>query len=133
MTTLRSDGSSRICRSAHSSFESVLLLRNRQYVIAEFLKDRSLDLSFSPFIHRRWRKLPMHMKFYSNNMPKTRNYSLLCLRCQQRMLSYTTSKLCHCSAPMVCRKCIRVKPRQIGSCSIFDVSACQRTFCNFNH
>ena len=37
---------------------------------------------------------------------------------------------CHCSALMVCckRTC-----RQIGSSSIFDVLACQRTFCNFNY
>ena len=63
-------------------------LGNRQYVIAEFLKDRSLDLSFSPFIHRSWRKLPIHAELYSSNMPTTRNYTLLCLRCHQQMLSY---------------------------------------------
>ena len=31
------------------------------------------------------------------------------------------------------RKLTHVKPRQIGSCFIFYVLACQRTFCNFNH
>ena len=36
------------------------------------------------------------------------------------------------SANAVCREWTCVKPRHIGSCSIFDVSACQRTFCNFN-
>ena len=101
LRTLRSDGSSRICQSAHRSFESAQL-RNRQYAIGEFLNDRSLDQSFSPFIYRRWRKLPMHTELYSNNM-MTRNYTLLCPRCHQR--SYrTTSKLCHCSTPMVCRE-----------------------------
>ena len=34
---------------------------------------------------------------------------------------------------MVCREWTRVKPRQIGSCSIIYVLGCQRTFCNFNH
>ena len=90
------------------------------YVISEFLKDRSLDLSFSPFI-----KLPMHTELYSSNMLTTRNYTLLCPRCVISECYHTTSKLGHCSTPMVCRKRPRVKPRQIGSSSIFDVSACQ--------
>ena len=58
---------------------------NRQYVIAEFLKDRFVDLSISPLIHCHWRKLPMDTELYSNNMSMTRNYTLLC---HQWTLSY---------------------------------------------
>ena len=56
--------------------------------------------------------------------------------CVQDVISkcyHTTSKLCHCSTSMVRRKWTPVKPRQIGSSSIFAVSACQGTFCNFNY
>ena len=40
-----------------------------------------------PFIHRRWRKLSIHMEFlYSSSMPMARSSTLLCPRYHQRML-----------------------------------------------
>ena len=43
------------------------VFQHRRYLISYYLKDRSLDLSFLPFIPRRWRKLPMRTKLYSSN------------------------------------------------------------------
>ena len=101
---------SRICWSAHNLFESAQLLRNRHYVIVEFVKDRSSEQYFLPFIPRQWWKLAMSTELYNINMPTTRSYKLLCPRCHLLMKPYNWNTGSLCSTPMVCRKWLALNP-----------------------